>query len=161
MVSPDGKLVKKPMCEVRRFSLIPIMLPVDDLLSSTTIRSTTATSLLSYPPSIELLYSSPNDDDGTYDTALTLNSLQYFDLVPPSDLNSYPQFADSLYLFLLFKRSNALEMLLEYLNYLTSGPLKALGQGCFRAVLCSRSNIKHSLFAGTEQQKRKVPMCRS
>ena len=95
MIGSDGILVKKPACEVRRFSLIPIMLPVDDQLSSTTIRTTTASSLLSSPPSIELMYTSQSSEEGSYDVALTLNSLQYFDVIPPSDLFSYPHYAKS------------------------------------------------------------------
>lgn len=97
IMSSDGRLIKKPACEVRRFSLIPVMLPIDDDLSSTTIRTMTASSLFSSPPSIELLYSSPTlgcDDEKLCDVAITLNMLHCFDSVASSDLPSYLHYTD-------------------------------------------------------------------
>ena len=96
MISADGRLIKKPACEVRRFSLIPITLPVDDHLTSTTIRTMTASSLLSSPPSIELLYTSlTGDNEGLCDVAMTLNYLHCFDSMESIDLPSYPHYANN------------------------------------------------------------------
>lgn len=95
IITADGRLIKKPACEVRRFTLIPITLPIDDHLSSTTIRTMTVSSSLSSPPSIELLYKSPTgDNEDLCDVAMTLNYLHCFDTLESSDLPSYAHYTN-------------------------------------------------------------------
>jgi hypothetical protein len=68
---------RKPMCTVRRFHLIPIILPSEGGASTKTVA---ISSTLTDPPGIVLQYSS--DLEMTGDLVITLNTLHMLDVVP-------------------------------------------------------------------------------
>jgi len=76
-------------CEVRRFQLIPIILPVEDQLSFATIRTLAASSIWCASPCIELLHSILDEESNKQDVVVTLSSLVSFDLMGGGDLPSY------------------------------------------------------------------------
>lgn len=81
MPSADDKEVKqKPMCTIRRFHLIPILLPSKGSTTSEVVTAVAVSSALTDPPAIVLQYSSDPSMSG--DLIVTLCSLRVLDLVP-------------------------------------------------------------------------------
>lgn len=77
-------------CEVRRFQLIPIILPVENQLSfTTTTRALAASSIWCDSPCIELFHSTFDNESNEHDITVTLASLISFDMVAETDLPSY------------------------------------------------------------------------
>ena len=74
------KAKRKAMCTVRRFHLIPIILPSRGSSSSEEVTAVAVSSTLTEPPAIALQYSSQPEMSG--DLLVTLNSLQSLDIVP-------------------------------------------------------------------------------
>ena len=75
-VSRDTEIL--PMCPIIRFHSIPVVLPVDDQLSLTTVQTMAASSVQTTPPSIAILHASRNSS--LADVAISLHTLDSFDL---------------------------------------------------------------------------------
>ena len=67
-----------PMCPIIRFHSIPVVLPVEDQLSLTTVQTKAASSVQTTPPSIALMHASRNSS--LADVAISLHTLDSFDL---------------------------------------------------------------------------------
>jgi hypothetical protein len=82
----DETIRKTGTCDVRRFTLIPIVLPVEDqfLAAGTSVIAVSGSSLTVSPPNIVLIYFSQQNQD-TYNAAVTLNEFQCFDLLGPNE----------------------------------------------------------------------------
>ena len=74
------KQKRKQMCSVRRFHLIPILLPSKGSSSSEQVTAVAVSSTLTDPPAIALQYSSQPELSG--DLLVTLNSFRSLDVVP-------------------------------------------------------------------------------
>jgi hypothetical protein len=66
-------------CLIPRFHLIPVLLPIEDALSLTTVQTVAASTMLATPPSIALMYASRHS--AAVDVAVTLYTLDHVDLV--------------------------------------------------------------------------------
>jgi hypothetical protein len=82
----EKKPKRKPMCTVRRFNLLPIILPSEGNSSKAVAISSTLTD----PPCIALQYSSEPDMSG--DLVITLNALHALDIVPTSMTQGHRRF---------------------------------------------------------------------
>lgn len=74
------KSKRKQVCSVRRFRLIPILLPSKGSTSSEQVTAVAVSSSVTAPPAIVLQYSSAPEMSG--DLIVTLNSLKALDVVP-------------------------------------------------------------------------------
>ena len=67
------------MCPIPRFHLIPVLLPIEDALSLTTVQTMAASSMLATPPSVAVMYASRHS--AAVDVAVTLCTLDHVNLV--------------------------------------------------------------------------------
>jgi len=66
------------MCPIIRFHLIPVLLPVEDQLSLTSVQTMAVSTMMATPPSIAVMFSSRQGPE--VDVAMTLHSLDCVDL---------------------------------------------------------------------------------